>query len=221
MLKSFPLIDLMGDSSLNHQKGYFWRIQRAAASPQPSPRSGEGADGESSPAVSYQILWYTHVMNKPITVKAHLSIEAIETRYRKAKDPVERSHWQIVWLLAQGKTTKEIAEVTGYCLTWIRALAHRYNDEGPRGLGDRRHGNPGGTCLLSQEQQAQLQQALEGPPADGGLWTGPKVARWIESHTGRKVHAQRGWEYLKRLNYSKRVLRPRHAKADPAAQEAF
>jgi transposase len=47
------------------------------------------------------------------------------------------------------------------------------------------------------------------------------VAQWIETNTGRKVHPQRGWEYLKRLNYSKRVLRPRHAKADPAAQEAF
>jgi len=35
------------------------------------------------------------------------------------------------------------------------------------------------------------------------------------------VRIRRGWEYLKRLNYSKRVLRPRHAKADPAAQEAF
>jgi transposase len=88
-------------------------------------------------------------------------------------------------------------------------------------LGDRRHSNPGGTFILSQEPQAQLQQALDEPPADGGLWTGPKVARWIESQTGRKVHVQRGWEYLKRLNYSKRVLRPRHAKADPAAQEAF
>jgi len=160
-------------------------------------------------------------MNKPITVKAHLSIEAIETRYRKAKDPVERSHWQIIWLLAQDKTTKAIAEVTGYCPTWIRTLAHRYNDEGPQGLSDRLHSNPGGTFILSQEQQAQLQQALDEPPADGGLWTGPKVARWIESQTGRKVHPQRGWEYLKRLNYSKRVLRPRHAKADPAAQEAF
>ena len=53
--------------------------------------------------VSYQILWYTYVMKKPITVKAHLSIEAIETRYRKAKDPVERSHWQIVWLLAEAQ----------------------------------------------------------------------------------------------------------------------
>jgi len=39
-------------------------------------------------------------MKKPITVKAHLSIETIETRYRKAKDAVERSHWQIIWLLA-------------------------------------------------------------------------------------------------------------------------
>jgi hypothetical protein len=30
-------------------------------------------------------------MNKPIEVKAHLSIETIQTRYRKAKDPVERA----------------------------------------------------------------------------------------------------------------------------------
>ncbi len=47
------------------------------------------------------------------------------------------------------------------------------------------------------------------------------MAQWIQTHTGRQVHPQRGWEYLKRLNFSKRVLRPRHAKADPAAQEAF
>src|SRR5258708_24866623 len=146
-------------------------------------------------------------MNKPITVKAHLSIETIETRYRKPKDPVEQSHWQIIWLLAQGKTTKAIAEVTGYCPTWIRALAHRYNDECPQGLGDRRHGNPGGTCLLSPEQQAQLYQALEEPPADGGLWTGPKVARWIESHTQHKEHANRGLEYRQPLNSIKRALR--------------
>ena len=150
-------------------------------------------------------------MNKPITVKAHLSIEAIETRYRKAKDSVERSHWHIVWLLAQGKTTKEIKEFTGYCLAWIRTIAHRYNQGGPQALGDRRYSNPGGSFLLSPEQQAP----------DGGLWTGRQVARWILAQTGRKVHPQRGWEYLKRLGYSKRVLRPRHAKADPTTQETF
>jgi len=40
-------------------------------------------------------------MKKPISVKAHLSIEAIEARYRKAKDPVEQSHWQIIYALCE------------------------------------------------------------------------------------------------------------------------
>jgi len=74
---------------------------------------------------------------------------------------------------------------------------------------------------LSPEQQAHLVQDLEAPPADGGLWTGRKVARWIETQTGLKVHPQRGREYLRRIRFSKRVLRPRHAKADPAAQAEF
>jgi transposase len=160
-------------------------------------------------------------MKKPLTVKTHLSIEEVEARYRQARDPVERSQWQIIWLLAQGKTTKTIREVTGYCLAWIRTIAHRYNQNGPQAIGDHRHANPGGTFILSAELQAQLVEALENPPADTGLWTGPKVARWILVQTGRKVHPQRGWEYLKRLHSSKRVLRPRHAKADAAAQEAF
>ena len=171
--------------------------------------------------MSYQILYYTREMNKRITVKPHQSIEDIEASYRQAKDPVERSYWQIIWLLAQGKTTGENTEVTGYCASWIRTIAHRYNNEGPAGLGDRRHDNPGGTFIVSAEQQEQLEQDLDAGAPDGGLWTGPKVAHWIFVHTGRKVHPQRGWEYLKRLGYSKRVLRPRHAKADPAAQEAF
>ena len=47
------------------------------------------------------MLWYTLDINKPITVKAHLSIEEVETRYRKATDGVERSHWQIIWLVAE------------------------------------------------------------------------------------------------------------------------
>jgi len=162
-------------------------------------------------------------MNKRITIQAHLSGEQVESRYRKAQDPVpvERSHWQIIWLVAQGKTTSEITEVTGYCANWIYTIVPRYNHEGPAGIGDRRHGNPGGTFILSAEQQEQLAQELDAGAPDGGLWTGPKVARWIESHNGRKVHPQRGWEYLKRLGYSKRVLRPRHAKSDAAAQEAF
>lgn len=59
------------------------------------------------------------------------------------------------------------------------------------------------------------------PRPMGGVWTGPNVAVWIKEQTGREVHPQRGWEYLRRLNDSTRVLRPRQAKADPEEQEAF
>jgi hypothetical protein len=44
-------------------------------------------------------------MPKRLTIEPHLSIKELENRYRAAKNPVERSHYQIVWLLAQGKTT--------------------------------------------------------------------------------------------------------------------
>ena len=160
-------------------------------------------------------------MNTPISLKDHLPQDAIEERYRKAKEGVARSHWQIIWLLARGKNIQEIAEVTGYSARWIRSLVRRYNERGPDALGDLRHENPGGTSILSEQEQTQLQAALDAASPDEGLWTGPKVALWIKERTGREVHPQRGWEYLRRLRYSKRVLRPRHAKADPEEQEAF
>jgi len=154
----------------------------------------------------------------------HLRTEELESRYRNAKDPVERGHYQIVWLIARGKTTTEVMEATGYARGWIQKLSQRYNLGGPEALGDRRHRNPGATdrALLTREQREELSEALEEPPADGGMWNSRKVAEWIEEKTGRRgVRAQRGWEYLKRLDRSLKVPRPRHRKADPQEQEAF
>jgi hypothetical protein len=114
-------------------------------------------------------------MPQRISIRADLKIEELEQRYRQARDPVARSPWQIVWLLAQGQTSEEVAEATGYSLTWIRTVSRRYNAEGEPGIRDRRHANPGGPRLLTREQQAELDQALEGAAPDGDLWTG---ARW-------------------------------------------
>lgn len=49
-------------------------------------------------------------MPKRITIKEHLSLDELEQRYRRSKDPIERSHYQIVWLLAQGKPTEEVID---------------------------------------------------------------------------------------------------------------
>lgn len=161
-------------------------------------------------------------MPKRLRLEEHLSTEELEDRYRKARDPVARSHYQIVWLLSSGKLTREVTEATGYSPEWIREISRRYNEGGAEGLGDRRHGNPGASPLLSPAEQRELSEALEGPPEDGGLWNSRKVAEWIERKTGRHgLRAQRGWEYLRRLGHTPQVPRPSNARADPEEQEAF
>jgi len=97
-------------------------------------------------------------MPKRLELSPHASTEELEHRYRKAKDPVERSHHQILWLLSEGKTTGEVSEVTGYSPGWVRKIAHRYNERGVEGRGDRRHHNPRGPrrglCLMRLERQS-------------------------------------------------------------------
>jgi transposase len=160
-------------------------------------------------------------MSAPALV-AHLSTAELGQRYRAARQPIERSHLQIVWLVSQGRSEREVATVTGYSHRWITEIVRRYNAEGASGLSDQRARNIGARPLLSQEDEVALQNALAKPPADGGLWTGPKVAAWMTARLGRKIWPQRGWDYLRKLGYSSQVPRPRHAKAASAAeQEAF
>lgn len=99
-----------------------------------------------------------------------------------------------------------------------------YNAEGADGLRNRRKDSRASSpkALLTIEQCEELDQRLQTPPADGGVWSGPKVAQVIAEMTGREhVWPQRGWEYLKLLGYSCQSPRPCHDKADKAAQAAF
>lgn len=160
-------------------------------------------------------------MPKLLSIHAHLARHELETRYRRASDPVVRSHWQVIWLLARGWVAAQVAAVTGYTVNWVRTLARRYNQLGPAGLDDRRHRNPGAAGLLSATQRAALVAALAQPPPDGGVGTGPKAAAWMAATLGRRVHPQRGWEILRRSGWTAKVPRPRHAKVEPEAQAAF
>jgi hypothetical protein len=40
-----------------------------------------------------------------------------------------------------------VAAVTGDSVKWVRTIAQRYNQQGPAGLGDRCHRNPGSMGL--------------------------------------------------------------------------
>src|SRR5919206_5171598 len=153
----------------------------------------------------------------------HLPLAELEARYRAARDVTEARHFQAIWLLAQGRTFLEVAEVLAFVPRWLEELAARYNASGPEALGDRRRHNGRAASLLTEAVLAALAERLRTPPDDGGLWSGAKVAAWMAWHLGlERVHPQRGWEALQRLEWSLQAPRPRHARAaTPEQQAAF
>jgi transposase len=67
---------------------------------------------------------------------------------------------------------------------------------------------------------AELDAALRSAAPDGGLWTAPKVAAWIEERTGEPVHETTAWRAMRRLGFSLKVPRTRHARAASEREQA-
>jgi transposase len=153
----------------------------------------------------------------------HLSVAELEERYRAARDVTEARHTQAIWLLAQGRSVLDVAGVLAFAPRWVEELAARYNAHGPDALGDQRRHNGRAASVLTPALLTALAERLRTPPADGGRWTGAKVALWMAGRLGlERVHPQRGWEALKRVRWSIQAPRPRHPRsATPEQQAAF
>jgi transposase len=160
-------------------------------------------------------------MPKLLFVHPHLTISALQERFRDCNDAAEKTRWQAVLLRAQGRSTAEVAEICGYKPDWVRRLVRRYNRDGPDSLRDGRRNN-GKERLLDPAQLEELRAAvLNEVPPGGGLWTGPKVAQWMSAKLGRPVLPQTAWDYLQYMHMSKQSPRPRHVRASAAAQATF
>ncbi len=147
-------------------------------------------------------------------IASHLSAAELEARYERAADPVSKSHFHAIWLLSLGYMAAEVAVILSFSARWVRLLLKRYNEQGPESLEDRRQGNGAAPAILTPEALSSLKARLKTPPDDGGLWTGPKVARWLARFHGLKsVHDQRGWDALVAVEYTIQKPRPRHPKA--------
>src|SRR5262245_53282873 len=129
---------------------------------------------------------YSSAMARRLRLTPHHTTEELGRLYRQAHDPVARSHWQILWLVSRGRPTTDVAATVGYSIPWVRTVVHRYNAAGATGVGDGRHANPGKAPLLTPEQQAALDRALDAPHPDGDEWNSRTVAAWITAATGQR-----------------------------------
>lgn len=163
-------------------------------------------------------------MTRVAHLQPYLSEEELKNRYRRATNPVSARRWQLLWLIAQKKTIKEASALVGINYDYAREIVKSYNQKGEKWIIQKQsiiRKSPNHT-LLNGEQLEELRVILKEAAPDEGVWTGPKVAEWIAQRTGKeKVWKQRGWDYLKKCNYSPKTPRPRHQKGNKIEQEEF
>ena len=117
-------------------------------------------------------------------VVEHLSVAELEARYEASEDVTSSRHFQTIFLLAKGHSTRKVAEITSFGLRWVEQLLERYNAFGPASLGDLRRDNRSVARVLKPELLQRLRVRLNEPPPDGGVWTSGKVARWMADELG-------------------------------------
>ena len=156
-------------------------------------------------------------------VAGHLSLAELQAGYRTSGDARLARHYQVVWLLAQGRSCAEVAQLTSLARRWVEQLLARYNQFGPSSLGDRRRGNGARATILTPAVLDVLRERLKSPPEDGGVWTSKKVAALIATELGlERVTEQRGWEALRAIGWTIQRPRPQHARAaGPEKQAEF
>lgn len=145
----------------------------------------------------------------------------LQAGYRGSKEATRARHYQVIWLLAQGRTVAETARLTGFVPRWVEELLVRYNQFGPSSLGDRRRGNGARPTILTPKILDMLRERVKTPPEDGGVWTARKVAAVIASSLGlERVAEQRGWEALRAIGWTIQRPRPRHVRAASPEEQA-
>ena len=153
-------------------------------------------------------------------VADHLGLEELQAGYRHSTDATLARHYQVIWLLAQGRSCPEVARLTSLAPRWIERLLARYNAFGPSSLGDRRRGNGAAPTVLTPEVLEKLEARLKAPPDDGGVWTARKAAAFMSVEQGRDVAEQRGWEALRAIGRTIQRPRPQHARAATPGEQA-
>ena len=158
----------------------------------------------------------------PIT-RTELSASALRAAARGTKDSYQARRLLALALVLDGASRAVAARAAGMDRQTLRDWVHRYNAEGIEGLCDRpRSGRP---PQLSEAELAELADLVE---------TGPELAvhgvvRWrcvdprgeIKARFGVEISERHVGRLLKGLKFTHLSVRPRHPKADEAAQRDF
>jgi transposase len=155
--------------------------------------------------------------------RQELSAGELRREATRCRDAVAARRMLALALVLEGCSREEAARHAGMDRQTLRDRVLRYDAEGPPGLHDRPRS--GRKPRLTPEQEAELATAVErgpDPDRDGVVrWRRIDLRALIEARFAVRLHERSVGKVLRRLGFARLSARPRHPKADEAAQEAF
>ena len=158
---------------------------------------------------------------KSLIVGDKPTVARLAERLKRAGSHGEYQRIQCVLIRATlGSSAGQIAQLLGWSTATVHVMHSRWAKEGDaifdlRGRGGRRHQH-----LSVEREQALLAPFVKRAEA-GGMLNVSEIQRAYEEHAGVQVAPSTVYRLLDRHGWRKVVPRPRHPKADVAAQAAF
>jgi transposase len=158
---------------------------------------------------------------KSLIVGDKPTVARLADRLKRANSHAEYQRIQCVLMRATlGSSAAQIAQLLGWSTATVHVLHSRWAKEGDavfdlRGRGGRRHQH------LSPEQEQDLLAPFVERAQHGGMLTVTEIQRAYQERSGKAVAPSTIYRLLDRHGWRKVVPRPRHPKADVAAQAAF
>lgn len=149
------------------------------------------------------------------------TVSRLAERLKQANSHAEYQRIQCILIRATlGSSASQIAQLLGWSTATVHVLHSRFSKEGDaifdlRGRGGRRHQH------LSTDQEHNLLAPFVERAQAGGMLTVAEIQRAYQEQVGKAVAPSTIYRLLDRHGWRKVVPRPRHPKADVAAQAAF
>ena len=158
---------------------------------------------------------------KSLIVGDRLTVQRLADRLKRAETHAEYQRIQCVLIRATlGSSAAEIAQLLGWSVATVHVMHSRWAKEGEalfevHGRGGRHH------HYLTAEQEQELLAPFTQRAESGGMLTVVEIQQAYRQRTGRDVARSTIYRLLDRHGWRKLAPRPRHPKADTAAQADF
>lgn len=159
---------------------------------------------------------------RPLKISYVTTAASLATAAKKEKDARVRIRITAMRMILLGKTVPSTAESLALGERQLRRWVHRFNREGLSGLRD--HPHPGQPPKLSLDKVDEFKQRIrKGATEKDRVCTlrGKDIRRILSEEYDAKYSLRGTYFLLRRLNFHSLVPRPRHPKAETAAQDEF